>query len=376
MAHPPADRPTLALAMIVRDEAHNLAQWLPQARSYVDEMVVVDTGSSDGTVSLLEEVGARVIHVTWEDNFSHARNRGLDEVRSDWVLVLDADERLAMADWKRIASFLTHDDVVAYDVQIKNYHALDDLTDFDLMRSYRLFRNNHEIRYEGAVHNQIAASIERAALHTGRRVEIADLVVHHYGYALTPEAMRIKRERIYRMLQQTLAAHPDDPFYLFHKLSVCHAMGRYREAQDVIDALPFDALRTELRAKAHCKAAQVALFFDALDRADHHIRAAQALTPSAPFLYQLQSQVLYQTGRFDAGIQAALRALQLAQSETEEAEGIHVSEDQLMANVAVGFMLRGEYPAAERYLHRALQLNPLNNDARTWLSRLAELQLA
>lgn len=376
MATPSADRPTLALAMIVRDEAHNLEQWLPQARPFLDELVVVDTGSRDDTLALLREMDARVYEYAWEDNFSRSRNRGLEHVTAEWILILDADENISREDWMQIRALIEHDDVLAYAVQVKNYHATDDLTAFDLMTSYRLFRNHHGIRYEGAVHNQLAGAIERAAGECGLRVEEAPVVVHHYGYALGPEAMRVKRERIYRMVRRAVEEHPGDSFYLFHMLSICHAMGRYQEAREIVAALPFDTLRPELRIKALAKAAQVLLFFDAFDVANAYVREALNEAPELPFLHHLQSQILYQMGRHGDGIRAAYRAIEAAQKGPQSAEGIYLSLDQLLANLAMGYLFTGDRKSAEWHLQQALSINPTNYDARTWMSRLEEMQLA
>jgi glycosyltransferase involved in cell wall biosynthesis len=376
MASPSTSRPTLALAMIVRDEAHNLEQWLPQARPFLDELVVVDTGSRDDTVALLRELDASVYEYAWEDNFSRSRNRGLEHVTADWILVLDADENVSQEDWEHILELIQHNDVLAYSIQVKNYHAVDDLTSFDLMTSYRLFRNGHGIRYEGAVHNQLAGAIERAAGESGLRIEAAPIVVHHYGYALGPEAMRAKRERIYSMVRHAVEEHPGDSFYLFHMLSICHAMGRYQEARKIVAELPFETLRPELRVKALAKAAQVSLFFDAFDVANAYVRDALTESPELPFLHHLESQILYQMGRYSDGIRAAYRAIDAAQKGPTGGESIFLSLDQLLANLAMGYLLSGDLKSAEWHLQQALTINPTNYDARTWMSKLEEMQTA
>ncbi|MEZ4701600.1 MAG: glycosyltransferase [Rhodothermales bacterium] len=369
-------KPTLALAMIVRDEAHNLEQWLPEARPFLDELVVVDTGSKDDTVAFLHDLDARVFEYPWEDNFSQSRNQGLAHVTADWILILDADERLTRADWERVRELIHSDHAIAYTFQVKNYHAPNDQTAFDVMRAYRLFRNGHGIGYEGAVHNQLAGAIERAAAASGLRVEEAHVTVHHYGYALGPEAMCAKRERIYRMVKRAVDAHPGDAFYLFHMLSICHGMGRYQEARTIVGQIPFDALRPELRMKAYCKASQVSLYFDAFDEAKAFARQALDLAPTLPFLHHLQSQILYQMGHYAAGIRAAYRAIEHAQDDIDDTEGIYLSMDQLLANLAMGYMLTGDHKAAEWHLQEALAINPTNYDARTWMTRLEELMPA
>lgn len=112
--------PTLALSMIMRDAAATLARCLESARPVVDEMVIADTGSTDETVQLARQFGARVFSIPWENDFAHARNRALEEIRSEWVLVLDADEVRDPAA-ARIPALLTRAEVAGYLVPIHNY---------------------------------------------------------------------------------------------------------------------------------------------------------------------------------------------------------------------------------------------------------------
>ncbi len=86
--------PTVALSMIVKNAARDLPECLASVRGGVSEIVVADTGSTDDTAAIAQKAGARVISVPWENDFSKARNFPLELVTADWVLSLDADERL------------------------------------------------------------------------------------------------------------------------------------------------------------------------------------------------------------------------------------------------------------------------------------------
>jgi len=113
--------PKIALSMIVRDAAATLGACLDSVRGVVDEMVIADTGSTDATVKIARESGARVIEIPWTNDFSEARNRALAGVHADWVLVLDADEVLDPGARNAIPSLISATDVGGYQVPIRNY---------------------------------------------------------------------------------------------------------------------------------------------------------------------------------------------------------------------------------------------------------------
>ncbi|MGH9743525.1 MAG: glycosyltransferase, partial [Candidatus Acidiferrum sp.] len=112
---------TLALSMIVRDAAALLPGCLQSARGVVDEIFVADTGSTDNTMDVATRLGAQVVSIPWTNHFADARNRALAEVRSDWVLSLDADEQLGLRTTEQIRPLLEERDVSGYLVTIRNY---------------------------------------------------------------------------------------------------------------------------------------------------------------------------------------------------------------------------------------------------------------
>ena len=106
--------PLLSAAMIVRNEERHLPGCLASLEGVVDEIVVVDTGSTDGTVAIATSHGARVFHHPWADDFSTPRNVSLDHARGRWVLLIDADERLQPVDRALVAALLDGADEAAF----------------------------------------------------------------------------------------------------------------------------------------------------------------------------------------------------------------------------------------------------------------------
>jgi glycosyltransferase involved in cell wall biosynthesis len=217
---------TLTLSMIVRNAGADLERCLESARNVVDEIVVADTGSSDGTPGLAWRLGARVLLIPWEDDFAGARNRALAEVRSDWVLVLDADERLDSAAAAVLPALMSAVSVAGYQVTLRNYTlSLDDrvwdraavANDFRLPESnpypayvthqnVRLFRRTPEIHFVGRVHESVGPRI----VDSGARLGEANFLIHHFGLVAAEETRRRKNELYRELGRQKIHEMPGD----------------------------------------------------------------------------------------------------------------------------------------------------------------------
>lgn len=189
-----AARPLLSLCMIARDEASFLDMCLASVEGLVDEIVVVDTGSQDDTIEVAQRYGARVFSSEWQDDFSQARNRALEEARGAWVLVLDCDEVLARADHSRLRSLLKEKGPGAYRMTTRNYSAQANQAGWVACKGaykeektyegyfpstkVRLWRHRRAVRFEGAVHELVESSLLNAGVVVGDCL----VPVHHYGH--------------------------------------------------------------------------------------------------------------------------------------------------------------------------------------------------
>ncbi|HLP14673.1 MAG TPA: glycosyltransferase family 2 protein, partial [Bacteroidota bacterium] len=106
----------LSLSMIVKNEEARLAECLESMKHVADEIVIVDTGSTDRTIAIARAYGARVIEFPWNGSFSDARNTSLSNCRGEWVIFLDADERLEKASVPTLRRLLRDPSVSAYEV--------------------------------------------------------------------------------------------------------------------------------------------------------------------------------------------------------------------------------------------------------------------
>ncbi len=221
----------LSLSMIVKNEAKNLARCLESVRGLVDEIVVVDTGSTDDTVKIAESYGAKIGHFEWCDDFAAARNASLALCTGDWVLVLDADEAIDKMDHDVIRNVLDESDYPVYNLILRNYFSRSSFSTFDKAAVHndteyqegkefpyysdatvmRLFRRSPEIRWEGKVHELFCRFF------TARGIQIGHInaVVHHYG-KMDEERENAKKKYYLELAEQDLATRPNDTQTLFN----------------------------------------------------------------------------------------------------------------------------------------------------------------
>lgn len=221
-------KPRLSLCMIVRDEERWITACLESVRGVVDEMIVVDTGSRDLTPDLAERCGARVYACAWNDDFAAARNFSLDRASGDWILWLDADERLDPANRRSIRDVLGTDKWLA-SLVVVNYYGGDppDPARSNRWAQYRLFRNSPDLRFRGAIHEQLVHVPER----TPSAVLHLPAVIHHYGYMDEVVQAKNKTARNLRLILESMRRDPDyDPWLDHHAASELYRLGRFDEA--------------------------------------------------------------------------------------------------------------------------------------------------
>ncbi|MFC6648745.1 glycosyltransferase [Paenibacillus rhizoplanae] len=208
-------QPLISLCMIVKNEADNLARCLRSVRGAVDEIIIVDTGSTDATCSIARSFGARIIDYPWNGDFAAARNAGLALAQGTWILVLDADEELEPGSRDELLVCAKHTEYEAFFVRIHNHQGTERASQtLTVNPILRMFKNRPNYRFSGIIHEQIAAVIVQetpeAAMHMGT------VIVHHYGYADGVVERKDKISRNLGLLKQQLEQSPGDAFQHFN----------------------------------------------------------------------------------------------------------------------------------------------------------------
>jgi tetratricopeptide (TPR) repeat protein len=219
----------LSLCMIVKDEEEMLPRCLEAAKPAVDEMIVVDTGSTDRTVEIAESFGARVLHHEWNGSFSDARNVSLEAATGDWIIYLDADEVLVAEDAQRLRALTGRVWREAFALVETNYTG--DIEDGTALthNALRMFRNRPEYRFKGRLHEQMAYALPG---YLTERIEYTQLRLEHYGYLGVVRDAKDKSRRNLELLEQQVAEGQESAFQSFNLGSEYLALGEFQTAVD------------------------------------------------------------------------------------------------------------------------------------------------
>ncbi|MCB0325014.1 MAG: tetratricopeptide repeat protein [Bdellovibrionales bacterium] len=389
---------TISLCMIAKDEERWIAQAIESVRPIVDEVILVDTGSSDRTVEIAEGLGAKVYFQPWDNDFSRPRNLSLEKATCDWILVLDADEVIAATDLGEVKR-LTEDR--RHCVEFLQRHYSDDhrLSNFlpcrgefpELEKNHggyfesnlvRLFPNHEGIHYRGKVHELVEHSIRDIAKHTIVRTEVR---IHHYGHIASVKRQRNKSS-IYTPLGEAKVREQPTDWKNFFELGVEHnnngrlaeSVVAFRQAarlnpqyvptwinmgyvqcelqhyQDAVQSLT-TALRLDPRSdEAYCNLGVVYLRTKHFEAAEQQFRAATRLNQHYVNAYCNLGTCLALQGRMAEAINIYLVVLEMfptCQKAHAEAGALYLSG---------GVSERAEY-----HLRQAIALLP--DDARSHL---------
>lgn len=347
---------TVSCCIITRDEGEFIAGAIRSVKDLVDEVIVVDTGSTDGTVPEARKHGAKVYEIKWTDDFSEARNYALSKATREWILVLDADEEIAGNDHYRIrelierhpeGAFLFEQWTYTDEPSTFGWRSLDEDTGLSrggsgyfASRQVRLFKNENHIRFRGGIHEDMEDSLRAA----GVPMYTVDLVIHHYG--------RLKKSgRVYRKYltclstgRKKLESNPGGVKYIYEMAAQLLTLGNTDEAIDHIktgldiepDSWQFLNIFGLALLKKGCKGESLKHFLKAVEREKQN-----------PDLYNNLGVALLENDD-------PARALQ----SLEEGLKLDAEHASLLRNSASACIALGKIKEASDYISRSLRLDP------------------
>lgn len=206
----------LSLCTIVKNEEQSLPKCLETVRDLVDDIVILDTGSTDKTVEIAEQFGAKVHYFEWCNDFAIARNEALRYVEGEWVLVLDADEALNPAIAPQLKQVIESDDNLVVNLIRQEVGAAQ--SPYSLVS--RLFRRHQDIKFTRPYHALIDDSVRKILTKEPqwRVINLEEVAILHYGYQAEAINSLDKYTRARVMMEKFLATHPHDPY-------VCSKLG-------------------------------------------------------------------------------------------------------------------------------------------------------
>jgi glycosyltransferase involved in cell wall biosynthesis/Flp pilus assembly protein TadD len=343
--------------MIARNEEAHLRRCLASVRGLVDDIVVVDTGSTDATVGIARELGARIFTFAWRDDFSLARNFALEQVTSDWILSLDADEAIAARDHASIRAslsaaevdgapdgvivpqrhYLTSGAVVGWQPGPGGYDEGLPYPGFCDVDCLRLFRNRPRLRFRNRLHETVVSTDPTHPLSTTR----GEWVIHHFGKAGAPAVLEEKNTAYLRIGLKKIDDQPDDPQAHYElgilyaemaqpnralpcferaatlsprfrdtplRLALCHArLGQHRQA--LVSLREADRILPQLGAEIALEEGNVHVALDDDTAAERAYRRALRLNPQLTVVHVNLAQLHHRHQRVDAALGCLDRAL-------------------------------------------------------------------
>jgi len=307
--------------MIVRDEAERLEACLRSVQGFVDEMVVVDTGSSDATIATAERLGATVHRIDWPGDFAPARNQALQWVSGDWVLVLDADEQLRPEAREPLHQLMARPELLLINLLRQELGALQS----PYSNVSRLFRRHPAIHWSRAYHSLVDDSVAEL-IQREPHWRIADCstpALLHDGYRPDLLASGDKARRLREAMENELQQRPGDPY-------ACAKLGSLEVAEGNRER-GLELLRRGLQqcpAAAHAERYELQL----------HLAMAEAeQDPSAAIALYRQALVTPLSPRLTLAARLNLAALLLHQGQLEDAEQLCRQATTVAPEIGLGW---------------------------------------
>jgi GT2 family glycosyltransferase/glycosyltransferase involved in cell wall biosynthesis/Tfp pilus assembly protein PilF len=348
-------KPKLSLAMIVKNESDDLARCLNSMQEIADEIVVVDTGSTDNTVEIAKEFGAKIINYKWENDFSKARNVSLENATGEWVMFLDADEELVYEDLDKFRKLLDSTEPEGFFFSLFSF--IGDKPDDGVVvnTAFRLWRNKPEYRFSGALHEQILAKVQSG----NPNIQFSDVRINHYGYLNQAISKKSKPTRNISILKKEIESNPENAFARFN-LGVEFlrikdyekALVEYKKAFANLTGL--EAAYASLLVRNICQCLQE---LKRHDEALSVLKDAQEAYPNYTDLFYLEGQIWMSKHEPLKAIDAFNNCLRMGDAGRE-----YISQSGVGGHMAANQLARvyssiGDEKAAVKAYRKALSLN-------------------
>ncbi|MCI7266702.1 MAG: glycosyltransferase [Veillonellaceae bacterium] len=303
----------ISACYIVKNEAENLVKSIKSLKNQVNEIVVVDTGSTDNTIAVARKLGAKIYSLPWQDDFSKARNFALSKAKGDWLVLLDADEYFTAKTAGNIRQVIRQaQQADAFLVRLVNYN-VDKAEVQDYFYQLRIVRNQQGLHYEGKIHEELMLSDGKSM--NFRRVSPETLEIYHTGYSNS--VTRQKVERNLSILQQAVADGQSEA-ELARYFCDCYLGLGDMEKCTYYGWLDVKKGRRLVNFGSRCHRVLMAYYAglsdtDSISKRRQLAEISVEQYPEVPDFWAEYSECLYQAEEYDKAIAAMEKALQLMQ---------------------------------------------------------------
>lgn len=315
--------PKLTLSMIVKNEEKYLRECLESVKDTVDEIVIVDTGSDDKTVEIAKSYNARILHFKWINDFSAARNFALSNSTGNWILYLDADERLSSESVKKLKNLVEINELIGIKCVVVS---LDEKLGISQSMKYtRLFRNNSDIQFEGKVHEQI----ENSLIKNNYKIIDSEIIIYHQGYNVPKEELKFKAARNLKLLLNEYKNNKSS--YNAYQLA-----NTYSALDDSTNALKYfkeaavdENLKRELRAISYMNLADYEMRNQNISSSKEYIDKAIKLNPNQSLINIVAAQI-YAKLNLSSAINHCINALKQSKLNLSSDQEIFVDAEKII----------------------------------------------
>lgn len=348
----------ISACVIVKNEEKNIAHWLDNMRQIADEIIVVDTGSTDNTLAILQKAGIKPYHFTWCNDFAAAKNYAIQQATGDWIVFLDADEyfdaKSVQCFRSEMARYHRNKKIGAIMCQLVNIDADNRNKIIDTMIQVRIFRNSKDIRYKNPVHEQLETQSGRYIMQKNFSLQIM-----HTGYSAS--IVRAKAERNLPILKQKekIASTQQEKgqIYLF-LMDAYNCLGDFENvrqyAKKSIEANVV-TLGNAIHPYALLITAMIRLGVAEQDIIDE-IQNARDKFPNEPFFLIQQGHYSYIHGDFLQAEQYLLMALKLRNELEKQIKKGEIITDNSLNLVPVLYSYLGDIYIRKGAKQRALEI--------------------
>jgi glycosyltransferase involved in cell wall biosynthesis len=349
----------ISVCIIARNEEKLLPDCLKSVQSCADEIIVVDTGSNDKTIEIAENFGCKVIKIEWNDDFSFARNIGLDAAKYPCILIIDADERLLNPEKVKHILEGSKPNTGGWLLRIvSEARRMDGGVDIYVSSLLRLFRNKPEIRFSGIIHEQVLEQL----LSAGYKLENTALELVHLGYGFSPDEMTKKQERNLALLNRAIENKNNDAYMIYQRAKTFLALKNLEKAEeDIKRCLNIVNPNSAVKPQALNFGAVIAFQNGNYELAIERAKESLSIVPNQAFANYILGDTYSQTGNFPDALEAYERMDNAAGNSDVIAHIVgdyHLPQEQLHFRKGKCLVGLKQFDVALKEFEKGYKINP------------------